>query len=37
MRQTVEAISRNPRLTATLTQTVSAKGYDGFITAVVTD
>ena len=37
MRQTVEAISRNPRLTATLTQTVGAKGYDGFITAVVTD
>lgn len=36
MRQVVESISRNPRLTATLTQTVGAKGYDGFIVAVVT-
>jgi predicted O-methyltransferase YrrM len=36
MRQVVEAISRNARLTATLTQTVGSKGYDGFITALVT-
>ena len=36
MRQVVEAISHHPRLTATLTQTVGAKGYDGFITALVT-
>jgi predicted O-methyltransferase YrrM len=35
MRQVVEAISRNPRLTATLMQTVGSKGYDGFITALV--
>ena len=36
MRQVVEAIGRNPRLTATVTQTVGAKGYDGFILALVT-
>jgi hypothetical protein len=36
MRQVVEAISRHPRLTATLLQTVGAKGYDGFILARVT-
>ena len=36
MRQVVEAISRTTRLTATLMQTVGAKGYDGFITALVT-
>ena len=35
MRQVVEAISGNPRLTATLMQTVGSKGYDGFITALV--
>jgi len=36
MRQVIEAISRNPRLTATLAQTVGAKGYDGYILALVT-
>jgi len=36
MRQVVEAISRHPRLTATLMQTVGSKGYDGFILARVT-
>ena len=36
MRQTVDQISRDPRLSATLTQTVGGKGYDGFIVAVVT-
>jgi len=36
MRQVVEAISGNPRLTATLMQTVGSKGYDGFILARVT-
>lgn len=35
MRQTVETISRHPRLTATLLQTVGSKGYDGFILARV--
>src|SRR5687767_7863609 len=33
MRQVIEAMGRNPRLTATVTQTVGAKGYDGFILA----
>jgi predicted O-methyltransferase YrrM len=36
MRQVVEAISRHPRLAATLIQTVGSKGYDGFILARVT-
>jgi len=35
MRQVVEQIGRDPRLSATLTQTVGGKGYDGFILAVV--
>jgi predicted O-methyltransferase YrrM len=36
MRQVMEAIARNPRLTATLLQTVGSKGYDGFILVLVT-
>jgi predicted O-methyltransferase YrrM len=35
MRQVMDAIARNPRLTATLMQTVGSKGYDGFILALV--
>src|SRR5262245_45435724 len=35
MRQDVEAISRNPKLTATLMQTFGSKGYDGFSLARV--
>jgi predicted O-methyltransferase YrrM len=35
MRQVVEQIGRDPRLSATLMQTVGSKGYDGFILAVV--
>jgi predicted O-methyltransferase YrrM len=37
MRQVVEAVGRDPRLSATLVQTVGAKGYDGFVLAVVGD
>ncbi|MFZ0630602.1 MAG: O-methyltransferase [Acidobacteriaceae bacterium] len=32
-----EAIRRNPRVTATVIQTVGRKGYDGFLLAIVTD
>jgi predicted O-methyltransferase YrrM len=35
MRQVVDQIGRDSRLSATLTQTVGSKGYDGFILAVV--
>ncbi len=35
MRQVVEAVGSDPRLNATLVQTVGGKGYDGFILAVV--
>ena len=37
MRQVVEAVGDDPRLSATLVQTVGAKGYDGFVLAVVVD
>ncbi len=37
MRQVVEAVGGDPRLSATLVQTVGGKGYDGFILAVVGD
>jgi predicted O-methyltransferase YrrM len=36
MREVVTSIEADPRLSATLMQTVGAKGYDGFILAVVT-
>jgi predicted O-methyltransferase YrrM len=36
-RGVLEAIGRNPRLTATALQTVGAKGWDGFALAVVGD
>jgi len=32
----VDLIAHEPRLTATAVQTVGAKGYDGFIMALVT-
>jgi hypothetical protein len=35
MRRFLEAMSREPRVTGTLVQTVGAKGYDGFAVAVV--
>jgi predicted O-methyltransferase YrrM len=35
MRRFLEAMSREPRVTGTLVQTVGAKGYDGFAIAVV--
>jgi predicted O-methyltransferase YrrM len=35
MQRVVELVGDNPRLTATLLQTVGAKGYDGFMLAVV--
>ena len=35
MRQVAEQIAGDPRLNATLTQTVGPKGYDGFILAIV--
>jgi predicted O-methyltransferase YrrM len=36
MRRVVDTVGRHPRLSATLMQTVGAKGYDGFVLAVVT-
>jgi predicted O-methyltransferase YrrM len=36
VRRVAELIASEPRLTATATQTVGAKGYDGFIVALVT-
>ena len=36
-RQVVGAVGGDPRLSATLLQTVGGKGYDGFILAVVGD
>lgn len=35
MRRFAELVAREPRVTAAVTQTVSAKGYDGFLTAFV--
>jgi len=35
VREFIELVAAEPRLTATVTQTVSAKGYDGFLLAVV--
>jgi tetrahydromethanopterin S-methyltransferase subunit F len=36
VRKVVDLIAREPRLTGTAIQTVGAKGYDGFIVALVT-
>jgi predicted O-methyltransferase YrrM len=36
VRKVVDLIAREPRLTGTSIQTVGAKGYDGFIVALVT-
>lgn len=36
IRRFTELVAREPRLTATAIQTVGAKGYDGFVLAVVT-
>jgi predicted O-methyltransferase YrrM len=36
VRKVVDLIAREPRLTGTAVQTVGAKGYDGFIVALVT-
>jgi len=36
IRQLIEALGREPRLSATAIQTVGAKGYDGFALALVT-
>jgi predicted O-methyltransferase YrrM len=35
MRRFLEAMSREPRVTGTVIQTVGAKGYDGFALAIV--
>lgn len=37
VRRFTELIAEHPRLTATALQTVGAKGYDGFVMALVTD
>ncbi len=37
VRRFTELIGEHPRLTATALQTVGAKGYDGFVMALVTD
>jgi predicted O-methyltransferase YrrM len=36
IRRTIEIIAAEPRLSATVLQTVGVKGYDGFLMAVVT-
>ncbi len=36
-RAAIEAIARDPRVSATVIQTVGAKGYDGFLLALVRD
>jgi predicted O-methyltransferase YrrM len=35
-RRMIEAIAKEPRVTATVVQTVGSKGYDGFLVAIVT-